>query len=73
MTVKNVTVLKAVQVRADACYHLHVQLKPVVFPYVSISMTDVVEVVEGGIVDQCHTAIQNCVDIMTEAGYGLET
>ncbi|MEZ8023028.1 RidA family protein [Vibrio sp. 1F255] len=30
------------------------------------------EVVEGGIVDQSRLAIQNCVDIMTEAGYGLE-
>ncbi len=27
------------------------------------------EVVEGGIVDQSRLAIQNCVDIMTEAGY----
>ncbi len=25
--------------------------------------------VEGGIVDQSRLAIQNCVDIMTEAGY----
>ncbi|OEF50677.1 reactive intermediate/imine deaminase [Enterovibrio norvegicus] len=30
------------------------------------------EVVEGGIVDQSRLAIQNCVDIMKEAGYGLE-
>jgi reactive intermediate/imine deaminase len=30
------------------------------------------EVVEGGIVEQSRLAIQNCVDIMTEAGYGLE-
>nr|WP_086940843.1 RidA family protein [Thaumasiovibrio occultus] len=30
------------------------------------------EVVEGGIVEQTTLAIQNCVDIMTEAGYGLE-
>ena len=30
------------------------------------------EVVEGGIIDQSRLAIQNCVDIMTEAGYGLE-
>lgn len=29
------------------------------------------EVVEGGIVDQSRLAIQNCVDIMTEAGYTL--
>ena len=29
------------------------------------------EVVEGGIVDQARLAIQNCVDIMTEAGYTL--
>mgnify|MGYP002718454833 CR=1 FL=1 len=27
--------------------------------------------VEGGIVDQSRLAIQNCVDIMTEAGYTL--
>lgn len=27
------------------------------------------EVVEGGIVEQSRLAIQNCVDIMTEAGY----
>jgi enamine deaminase RidA (YjgF/YER057c/UK114 family) len=30
------------------------------------------EVVEGGIVDQSRLAIQNCVDIMTEAGYELK-
>lgn len=43
------------------------------FLYVSgqTPMTDG-EVVEGGIVDQSRLAIQNCVDIMTEAGYGLE-
>lgn len=29
------------------------------------------EVVEGGIVDQSRLAIQNCVDIMAEAGYKL--
>ena len=29
------------------------------------------EVVEGGIVEQSRLAIQNCVDIMSEAGYGL--
>ncbi|OUY40034.1 reactive intermediate/imine deaminase, partial [Klebsiella pneumoniae] len=29
------------------------------------------EVLEGGIVDQSRLAIQNCVDIMTEAGYTL--
>lgn len=29
------------------------------------------EVVEGGIVEQSRLAIQNCVDIMTEAGYSL--
>ena len=29
------------------------------------------EVVEGGIVDQSRLAIQNCVDIMEEAGYKL--
>lgn len=31
------------------------------------------EVVEGGIVEQSQLAIQNCLDIMAEAGYGLET
>lgn len=31
------------------------------------------EVVEGGIVEQSKLAIQNCLDIMTEAGYGLDT
>lgn len=31
------------------------------------------EVVEGGIIEQSRLAIQNCIDIMTEAGYGLET
>ncbi|CZF83179.1 RidA family protein [Grimontia kaedaensis] len=43
------------------------------FLYVSgqTPMTDG-EVVEGGIVDQSRLAIQNCVDIMEEAGYGLE-
>ncbi len=30
------------------------------------------EVMEGGIIDQSNLAIQKCVDIMTEAGYGLE-
>ncbi len=30
------------------------------------------EVVEGGIIDQSVIAIENCVTIMTEAGYGLE-
>ncbi len=30
------------------------------------------EIVEGGIVEQSQLAIQNCVDIMIEAGYGLE-
>ncbi|AHF78080.1 Putative translation initiation inhibitor [Sodalis praecaptivus] len=30
------------------------------------------EVVEGGIVEQSTLAIQNCIDIMKEAGYGLE-
>ncbi|ENM5775203.1 RidA family protein, partial [Vibrio mimicus] len=30
------------------------------------------EVVEGGIVEQSRLAIQNCVDIMEEAGYTLE-
>ena len=30
------------------------------------------EVVEGGIVEQSRLAIQNCLDIMQEAGYGLE-
>ena len=30
------------------------------------------EVVEGGIIDQSRLAIQNCIDIMDEAGYGLE-
>ncbi|MBJ3816319.1 RidA family protein [Shimwellia pseudoproteus] len=29
------------------------------------------EVVEGGIVEQSRLAIQNCIDIMTEAGYSL--
>ncbi len=43
------------------------------FLYVSgqTPMTDG-EVVEGGIVEQSRLAIQNCVDIMTEAGFGLE-
>ena len=30
------------------------------------------EVVEGGIIEQSRLAIQNCVDIMNEAGYSLE-
>ncbi|EMQ2876430.1 reactive intermediate/imine deaminase [Vibrio cidicii] len=30
------------------------------------------EVVEGGIVEQSRLALQNCVDIMHEAGYTLE-
>lgn len=30
------------------------------------------EVVEGGIIDQSRLAIQNCIRIMEEAGYGLE-
>lgn len=30
------------------------------------------EVVEGGIIEQSRLAIQNCIDIMDEAGYGLE-
>ena len=30
------------------------------------------EVVEGGIIEQSRIAIENCVEIMTEAGYGLE-
>jgi reactive intermediate/imine deaminase len=30
------------------------------------------EVVEGGIIEQSRLAIQNCLDIMAEAGYGLE-
>ncbi|WP_438862841.1 RidA family protein [Neptunicella sp.] len=30
------------------------------------------EVVEGGIVEQSRLAIQNCVDIMQQAGYGME-
>ena len=30
------------------------------------------EVVEGGIIEQSRLAIQNCLDIMLEAGYGLE-
>ena len=30
------------------------------------------EVVEGGIIDQSRLAIQNCVDIMFEAGYELK-
>ncbi|WP_419569860.1 RidA family protein [Rheinheimera sp.] len=30
------------------------------------------EVVEGGIVEQSRLAIQNCVDIMQMAGYGLQ-
>lgn len=29
------------------------------------------EIVEGGIVEQSRLAIQNCVDIMSEAGYDL--
>lgn len=31
------------------------------------------EVVEGGIVEQSRLAIQNCLDIMQQAGYGLDT
>ncbi len=31
------------------------------------------EVVEGGIVEQSVIAIENCLQIMQEAGYGLET
>ena len=30
------------------------------------------EVVEGGIIEQSRLAIENCLDIMKEAGYGLE-
>jgi len=30
------------------------------------------EVVEGGIIEPSRLAIQNCLDIMLEAGYGLE-
>jgi enamine deaminase RidA (YjgF/YER057c/UK114 family) len=30
------------------------------------------EVVEGGIIEQSRIAIENCVEIMTEANYGLE-
>lgn len=30
------------------------------------------EVVEGGIVEQSRIAIENCIEIMTEAGYSLE-
>ncbi|WP_058914008.1 RidA family protein [Entomohabitans teleogrylli] len=30
------------------------------------------EVVDGGIIDQSRLAIRNCLDIMAEAGYGLE-
>ncbi|MBE0380027.1 MULTISPECIES: RidA family protein [Pseudoalteromonas] len=30
------------------------------------------EVVEGGIIEQSTLAIENCLDIMKEAGYGLE-
>ncbi|MDN4502846.1 RidA family protein [Alteromonadaceae bacterium BrNp21-10] len=30
------------------------------------------EVVEGGIIEQSRLAIQNCVDIMQQAGYGFE-
>lgn len=30
------------------------------------------EVVEGSIIEQSRLAINNCLDIMTEAGYGLE-
>jgi enamine deaminase RidA (YjgF/YER057c/UK114 family) len=30
------------------------------------------EVVEGGIIEQSRIAIENCIEIMTEAGYGLE-
>lgn len=29
------------------------------------------EVVEGGIVEQSELALQNCIDIMQQAGYGL--
>ena len=30
------------------------------------------EVVEGGIIEQSRIAIENCLKIMTDAGYGLE-
>lgn len=30
------------------------------------------EIVDGGIIDQSRLAIQNCLDIMAEAGYGTE-
>jgi len=30
------------------------------------------EVVEGSVVEQSRLAIQNCLDIMAEAGYGVE-
>lgn len=30
------------------------------------------EVVEGGIVEQSRIAVENCINIMQEAGYGLE-
>ena len=30
------------------------------------------EVVEGSIIEQSNIAIENCINIMTEAGYGLE-
>ena len=30
------------------------------------------EVVEGGIIEQSRLAFQNCLDIMAEAGYGVE-
>ncbi|WNO08503.1 RidA family protein [Teredinibacter sp. KSP-S5-2] len=30
------------------------------------------EVVEGGVIEQSRLAIQNCLDIMASAGYGLE-
>lgn len=30
------------------------------------------EVVEGGIIEQSHIAIENCLKIMADAGYGLE-
>ena len=30
------------------------------------------EVVEGGIIEQSRIAIENCIEIMTEANYGLE-
>lgn len=30
------------------------------------------EVVEGGVVEQSRLAIDNCIKIMTDAGYGLE-